>query len=640
MNNLHSVFPWILEASLRASLLALAVLAVQFALRRTISARWRYALWLPVLAVLGIPVLPQSRWSAESVVVARVSPATAAVGAVLSGNAGEVALPAKHLASLDWRTAAAAIWLVGALLVFSFGMVSYQRARGRFERNAVAAEDAILRRVRATCAEIRLRAAPRVVVSPAVKSPAVAGVLRAVLLLPADFARAFTEPEANLVLRHELMHIKRHDLPMNAVLCALSALHWFNPVLWFAAWRARQDRESACDAAVLGWGERDCRREYGQALLKVQTACFPCGIGMGFVGIFERGQALRSRITAIARFHRSGPASGVLAAAAIVILGMLGATHAQVTKEAPANRASHKPSGPFFVIGMEILEASVADGQPMKIKGVTLAPSEGSASFTEHEFADFVKASKGLDMLSAPKITMQCSTKGEVAIGKEYVLGSGPDPVFIGFKCVLEPEAANGGIQVNFFVKQTGLCDRKTGAQIPIPKSGPSQELLASADVWTKTCSGTFDSAPDKVFVAGGNIAEGRQLLFAINVKEYSVPAHAKDVKAELEKTILPELKFDNVCLSEALLILENQSRTYSKDPEHGGVNVRRVISVGGTSETIERPITAHFRNIPLGKAFEYVAQAAGLTMEIAPDAVVICAKPTAKPSAEDAHAR
>ena len=50
--------------------------------------------------------------------------------------------------------------------------------------------------------------------------------------------------ELQFVLRHELTHIKRGDLPLNALLCVLLSLHWFNPLLWFAFFKARLDRES------------------------------------------------------------------------------------------------------------------------------------------------------------------------------------------------------------------------------------------------------------------------------------------------------------------------------------------------------------------------------------------------------------
>jgi bla regulator protein blaR1 len=61
-----SFFLWLLSTSLRASLLAIGVLASQATLQRWLPARWRYALWLPMVLVLLAPVLPASRWSVEN----------------------------------------------------------------------------------------------------------------------------------------------------------------------------------------------------------------------------------------------------------------------------------------------------------------------------------------------------------------------------------------------------------------------------------------------------------------------------------------------------------------------------------------------------------------------------------------------
>src|SRR5690242_112687 len=54
---------WLLRASFEASLVAVLVVLAQFALRKRVSARWRYNLWLLVLARLALPVFPESRLS-------------------------------------------------------------------------------------------------------------------------------------------------------------------------------------------------------------------------------------------------------------------------------------------------------------------------------------------------------------------------------------------------------------------------------------------------------------------------------------------------------------------------------------------------------------------------------------------------
>lgn len=114
---------------------------------------------------------------------------------------------------------------------------------------------------------------------------------------------------------------------MNGLLCLLQALHWFNPLLWFAFARMRADRETACDADVLSAEAEDRRGEYGHALLKLQAAAPSMALGLAFVGLFARA-GIRARLCAIAAHRRSSPAWGVAGALMIAALTLVGATRA------------------------------------------------------------------------------------------------------------------------------------------------------------------------------------------------------------------------------------------------------------------------------------------------------------------------
>ena len=349
MNTLHTFFSWTLGTSLRASLLAIVVLGLQATLRGRLSARSRYLLWLPVVFVLVMPVLPESRWSAEQLLMREVETVSAAPAepsvTIESTPAVTMNLPlAKETPSsasstpIDWQQVTVVVWLLGVLGFLVGGLGSYALIMRRIRRQAVSAGDSLTAQVQSISAAIRLRRAPLVRLSPRVGSPAVAGLWRPVLLLPADFETTFSSSEAKLVLKHELMHLKRFDLPVNALLCVLQALHWFNPLLWFAAARARQDRESACDAQVLASDEGDCRSDYGHALLKVQTAYCPRGFSLGFVGIFASRAAVRERIEAIASYRRVHPLMSWLVTLMIGALGLVGATRAQSEAKQPSDK--------------------------------------------------------------------------------------------------------------------------------------------------------------------------------------------------------------------------------------------------------------------------------------------------------------
>ena len=87
------------------------------------------------------------------------------------------------------------------------------------------------------------------------------------MLLPRDFAQRFSPQQQQLILRHELAHWQRGDLHCNYLALTLLALCWFNPLIWLAYRRYRQDQELACDALVLKDASAQDRIAYSYALV-------------------------------------------------------------------------------------------------------------------------------------------------------------------------------------------------------------------------------------------------------------------------------------------------------------------------------------------------------------------------------------
>lgn len=346
MTTLTTFFDWLVTASLRASALTLAVWIVQFTLQKHLSPRWRYALWLPVLVVLLMPVLPESRWSLESVLrekpqVVEVAPAPMTLPLVQDDVPLISAAPQTVRTPIDWQQISQLTWASGAALLLLIGAFSFMRALRLFQRTRQSVSTETLAQLEQVSREVGLRQAPRLLVAPTINSPAVTGLLRPVLLLPAGFERDFSVEEARLILQHELTHLKRHDLPLNTLLCVLMALHWFNPLLWLAFFMARADREAACDAQVLENATPQRRSEYGHALLKIEASFAPLRLSLGFIGILQRRAALRARIRSIATPTRTRPLTGFLTMLSIACMIFLGVTRAE--KPAP-NEFTHEES--------------------------------------------------------------------------------------------------------------------------------------------------------------------------------------------------------------------------------------------------------------------------------------------------------
>lgn len=352
MNSLESLSEWMFAASLRASVLAVAILGVQAISRRWLPAQWRYALWLPMLLVLVLPVLPTVPFGLfpSKMEEPRVMSPDPAILEKAGPAVVETPMPVQA-ESISMAGVLAITWLVGACVVFGVGFAGYRRSMRRIGKSSVVAGESLLRDIRNAASEAGVRRLPQVLVSPKVESPAVTGIFRPSLLLPAGFPKGFNEEETRLILLHEFTHLKRRDLAVNGLSCVLQALHWFNPILWFAFARMRVDREAACDAGVLSIGKVDRRAVYGGALLKLEGGFPSCGLSLGFVGIFERAAGLKSRIREISN-HRPGGVSGKMTGLGLMaLLVTFGATKAEepAPKEAGEKAAEPMPAGHEYI---------------------------------------------------------------------------------------------------------------------------------------------------------------------------------------------------------------------------------------------------------------------------------------------------
>ena len=95
------------------------------------------------------------------------------------------------------------------------------------------------------------------------------GLRQPKVILP-DAARGWPEDRMQIVLAHELAHIRRGDWIVLMAAELLRAVHWFNPLIWVACRRLRRESEHACDDAVLGLGVEGT--EYAAHLLDLARA--------------------------------------------------------------------------------------------------------------------------------------------------------------------------------------------------------------------------------------------------------------------------------------------------------------------------------------------------------------------------------
>ena len=346
----HVLGPVLLRTSGEASVLILLVLAMRAVLGRRMAPRWRHALWLLVVLRLALPVVPSSPTSLFNLTPVWSPPAGPGAAGTWRSTAGQVQRPDPGWSGVGSAPALGVLeslllagWLAGVVLLL---VRILRRARGlaaQLRRQPPVTRPDVLALLEDCSRELRVRVPLQVVEVAQLSSPAVMGVRRPRLLLPAGLLALLDRDALRMLFLHELAHVKRKDVLTNGLASLVHVLHWFNPLVAVAIARLRADRELATDSLVL-CHEKDGSRLYGTTLIRLldfATRVDP--LPESAVGVLEDQAELKNRVAMIAA-HR--PDDDRQRAVAVVLLVTLALT--TLTGRATAN-AAHMPSIPLGI---------------------------------------------------------------------------------------------------------------------------------------------------------------------------------------------------------------------------------------------------------------------------------------------------
>lgn len=275
----------IFESGVVAAVQAATVLAAGWgaatALGRGSPATRHHTWTLAVLGALAVPVVgsivPGVPW--DPAVTTRAGSALLehlpAGVTVYSAPSGPVP-PADP--DTSWPGVIAAVWLTGTALV----ALRFARAwlvAWRLHRRAEAAVDERwLASCRSASQRLGLPGDVALARSSEIETPLTVGLVRPRVLLPAG-ADGWSAERLDAVLLHELGHVLRRDLLVQAAAQLLCVLCWYNPLAWLAARRLRTERELAADDLVLAAGVRPST--YAEALVALTRGWVPGALADG-----------------------------------------------------------------------------------------------------------------------------------------------------------------------------------------------------------------------------------------------------------------------------------------------------------------------------------------------------------------------
>ena len=311
-----------LKEVLTVSALIAVVLLERAIFKNRVPKRMLYALWLVVLlklclpgTLVSLPVLPAE----DAAAPAQIAEHPAQTTPVIQQPAQTATQPqapaqqpvspvqetvkpaAKPLATAQifqivWfgGSALLGLWLLGAWVVFTIRLHRDRRFLGK-------------------------RGGTCIYVSGAVKSPCLAGLIPAVYLTE----DVLQTDEAELILRHELTHLRHLDFLWSFCRAAAVTAYWWNPFIWIAAICSKRDAELACDEAVAAKLSEKERLAYARVIL-AQAPRKAAALSLA-------GPPVKERILFLTKKQRTNVLCVILAL--LLVVSATGCSFAELTQQ-------------------------------------------------------------------------------------------------------------------------------------------------------------------------------------------------------------------------------------------------------------------------------------------------------------------
>ena len=289
---MENLFLSVHSISLTTSVIIIALIVLGSLINKRYVAKWKYGLWIALALRLLVPVnytVPDSDFQITvpdemgSLTVSDIFETEGEVVTAQPADSGmmepqsalqtmmpqpvEPDIQQKARFSVSLMQALAYLWAVGAICLLIWQLAGYCYCKRRISKRGKQAENLMLsEQLCELCEELGIRKDVTLLIYENAFSPMIIGFWRPILVLPRD---EYTPQESYYILKHELIHLKRHDVLVKFLLMLARDIHWFNPIVYLMQREAVVDMELACDEAVVRGGSYDQREAYTETLMSL-----------------------------------------------------------------------------------------------------------------------------------------------------------------------------------------------------------------------------------------------------------------------------------------------------------------------------------------------------------------------------------
>lgn len=155
-------------------------------------------------------------------------------------------------------------WISIAILLIVYNIFNYLIFLYRLKEHNVIKSNAINNAIYEISKDIKLKNKVMYRISNNITTPMTIGIFKKKIILPVQILE---NNEYEVILKHELFHIKNKDIEYKFLLLLLNCIYWFNPIIYNFVNQVDEIMELNCDEKVLENKEDSYRTQYAKVLL-------------------------------------------------------------------------------------------------------------------------------------------------------------------------------------------------------------------------------------------------------------------------------------------------------------------------------------------------------------------------------------
>lgn len=274
---IRSAFLSVFEISVSTGFMIILFMMLSPLVVRRYAAKWKYWVWLFLALWLIVPVKEiggrflnsktavVSEDARDTIADAEYTASPIMIEIPTRMTTGILSLSEESKRTVTALDIIAVVWCLGGIAFISAHMLSYLHYRKRLMRQGMPIEDEEIAGLLSELKnELGIKGGISLWKYSRAASPMLMGFFKPVIVLPKE---DYSRDELFFILKHELVHYKRHDIWLKLLLVVAKGIHWFNPVVWMMQREAVIDMEMSCDERVIKNAGYDVKKAYTETLL-------------------------------------------------------------------------------------------------------------------------------------------------------------------------------------------------------------------------------------------------------------------------------------------------------------------------------------------------------------------------------------